>query len=356
MRLIMQRIPKLRLLALLVVGVLCAAASGHASAISFSLDSIATWGKFPRFCVNTYRWGDKFFNTYDSAYVVGTGTKFNVKLTTDSWRNNYHFVLPDMEKIDMYSNPSTSAGVYLTYLAVSLGYDINVSRLFNGVENARSRYRFGFDCSLLAVELYWENNDVGTRIHRFGPYTKLDIPFKDIHIYSWGIDVYYFFNHKRYSQAAAFNFSKIQKRSEGSFYAGLAIFALNYDFDFSSLDKRLLDVLPSDWPNYHFATSTRNYGVRFGYGYNWVPRRNWAICASISPTVGFKRGYVNSSESRYSFSIYNHVKGSIVWNHGRWFIGASGKFDISLVRHNSTTFFGGDASVSGAVGYRFNLW
>jgi hypothetical protein len=41
--------------------------SQHAYAISLALDSVATWGKFPRFVVNTYRWGDKFFNGYDAA-------------------------------------------------------------------------------------------------------------------------------------------------------------------------------------------------------------------------------------------------------------------------------------------------
>lgn len=328
----------------------------RANAVSFSLDSIAEWGKFPRFCVNTYRWGDKFFNSYDSTYVVGTGTKFNVKLTTDSWRNYYHFVLPDLNKIDMSSDPSTSAGVYLTYLAVSLGYDINVSRLFNGVENARSRYRFGFDCSLLSVELHWENNDVGTKIKEFGPYKRLDIPFNDIHIYAWGIDAYYFFNHKKYSQAAAFNFSKIQRRSQGSFYAGLSISALDYDFNFSNLEKKLLDVIPEEWPDYHFRTSTHNYCVRFGYGYNWVPAKNWAICGTLSPTFGFKRGIVNSGEQKTSFSLYTHAKMSVVWNYGRWFIGGMANFDIALIRHQSTTFYGGDATVSGAVGYRFNLW
>ncbi len=62
----------------------------QAKALSLNLDSIAEWGKFPRFCINTYRWGDKFFNSYDSLYVVGTGTKFNVKITTDSWLDKYY--------------------------------------------------------------------------------------------------------------------------------------------------------------------------------------------------------------------------------------------------------------------------
>lgn len=113
---------------LVIVSVL--ASGQRAEAISFNLDSIAEWGKFPRFCVNTYRWGDKFFNSYDSTYVVGTGTKFNVKIITDSWLDYYRFTLPENQYVDLVSDPSTSIGAYLTYLAVSVGYDINISNLF----------------------------------------------------------------------------------------------------------------------------------------------------------------------------------------------------------------------------------
>ena len=57
----------------------------RASGLSLALDSIEQWGKFPRFCVKTYRWGDKFFNSYDSTYVVGSGKRMNVKAKVDSW-------------------------------------------------------------------------------------------------------------------------------------------------------------------------------------------------------------------------------------------------------------------------------
>lgn len=85
-----------RFLVIAVVACLSALCSPGMRAISFDLDSIAAWGKFPKFCIDTYRWGDRFFNTYDSLYVVGSGTKFNVKLTTDSWLNYINFrILPN---------------------------------------------------------------------------------------------------------------------------------------------------------------------------------------------------------------------------------------------------------------------
>lgn len=328
----------------------------RASAISFALDSIAEWGKFPRFCVRTYRWGDKFFNSYDSTYVVGTGTKFNVKATTDSWMDTYHFILPHNRNVEMWSDPSTSVGAYITYLAVSVGYDINISNLFGGVKHARSRYRFGFDCSLLGFEAYYENNDVGTKLKRFGPYHNISIPFDGIHIEAWGIDAYYFFNHKKYSQAAAFNFSKIQRRSQGSFYAGLSIYGQKYDFDFTQLPAGMLDMLPQEWEEHHYKVNTINYGLRFGYGYNWAFARNWALCATLSPTVGFKKGYVNSGEENTSFSLYGRFRLSIVWNKGRWFVGGVANVQSAIISDRHTTFLGSNLSASAAVGYRFNLW
>ena len=248
---------------LTIVGFLSAAP--EARAVSFDLDSIATWGKFPRFCVNTYRWGCDFFNGFDTAYVSGTGYKFNAKITADSWMDGYSFVLPNKEFMFLKSDPSTSTGIYLTYLAVSVGYDINISRLFGGVDRSRQRYRFGFNCSLFTVEAYLSKNDIGTTLKRFGDRhhgDKYNLPFYGVNNSTWGIDAYYFFNHKRYSQAAAFNFSKVQERSHGSFYAGLSISTQKYDFDFSGLPDKLMHYLPETWANNTYKVSTNNYAIR----------------------------------------------------------------------------------------------
>lgn len=49
-----------RLLAAILVGVCICLSAQRTSAFSLALDSVAEWGKFPRFCVNVYRWGDRF--------------------------------------------------------------------------------------------------------------------------------------------------------------------------------------------------------------------------------------------------------------------------------------------------------
>lgn len=330
-----------------------------APALSLNLDSIATWGKFPRFCVNTYRWGDRFFNSYDSLYVRGTGLKFNVKLTADSWLDVYNFDLSDGTKIHMRSDASTSVGAHVTYLAVSVGYDINFSKLFGGPTQRRKRYSFGFNCSLFAAEWNYTSNDVGTRITKFendGHDFTANLPFDGINVSSWNLDTYYFFNHKKYSQAAAFNFSKLQQRSQGSFYAGVSVYSQNYNFDFSSLPADMRDVLPTSWTNYKYNVRTRNYALRLGYGYNWVPHRRWLIGVSESPLIGLRSGFVNSVHDSLSFSLYNRLKLSVVWNKGRWFIGAVGMADVGLIYDKEHTLAAAILSAQISAGYRFNIW
>lgn len=331
----------------------------RAGAFSLALDSIAEWGKFPRFCVKTYRWGDKFFNSYDSTYVVGTGTKFNVKFKTDTWGDYYDFRFDNGMRMSMVSDACTSAGIWLTYLAVSVGYDVNVSKYFGG-SKARRRFNFQFNCSLFAADLYLQTNDVGATIRRFGPEGdrhKTDIPFSGINNTAWGLDTYYFFNHKNYSQAAAFAFSKIQRRSSGSFYAGISLWAMEYNFDFASLPEPMLEHIPLESTNYRYSVKNNNYAFRLGYGYNWAVSRHWLLAVSESPIVGVRTGYINNpDDSRTTFSLYNRLKASAVFNSGRWFVAVVGRLESGLVYDKQHTMISMMFNAEASVGYRFNLW
>lgn len=326
----------------------------------YDLDSIASWGKFPRFCINVYRWGDRTFNSYNPNYVTGTGHKFNVKFRTDSWIDYYSFYLSNDTRIKMVSNPSTSMGLALSYLAVTVGYDVNISKLFHEKENVRKKFDFSFCCSKFAVDLYYSSNDAGTKITRFGPKKDsrhLDIQFKGIDNKSYGIDAYYFINNKKYSQAAAFNFSKIQKKSAGTFYGGLSISLQDVHFDFNELSDDLKTFLPEDWPSYNYYLKSNNYTFVLGYGYNWVMAKRWLMGVSVAPAIGFRYGYINdSSDSRYGFLLNGKAKLSIVYNRKNWFVGVIGKANLGIISDKKHTFINSLMSLDASVGFRFNLW
>ena len=100
------------------------------------------------------------------------------------------------------------------------------------------------------------------------------------------VNAYYVFNGRRYSQAAAYNQSVIQRRSAGSFLAGATWYQSSFDY--------------SDRMNVIYVLLSNNIGrikvhqanIGFGYGYNFVPFRGFVINAMAMPTL----------------SVYNRVK------------------------------------------------
>lgn len=328
-------------------------------ALSFALDSIAEWGRFPRFCVDTYRWGDRFFNSYDSAYVVGSGKRFNVKAKVDSWFDVYNFRFDNGYRMEMLSNPSSSLGFYLTYMAVSVGYDLNISKYFNGGERARKRFNLQFNCSLFAVEYYTTSNDIGTTIRRMGhpgDVRRTDIDFRGINTSSWGIDLYYFFNHKKYSQAAAFFYSKIQRRSQGSFFAGLSFWGQKYNFDFWDLVSGDYPELPPSW-GFYYQVKNKNYAIKLGYAYNWVFHRGWCVGVSVAPTFGLRKGYINTpGNDGSSFAMSGLARVSLVYNYKtKWFFGLVGRGDMGLVYDKEHSLLAGNLSFEASAGFRFDF-
>lgn len=336
---------------------LCANAS--ASAISFALDSIAAWGKFPAFCIKTYRWGDQFFNGYDTIYVKGSGHKFNVKFLTNSWIDNYNFDLQDNMRMRMLSDPSTTVGVKLTYLTVSAGYDKNINKFFGSTAGAKQQFTFGFNCSLFSCNMYWSKNKIGTTINKFGQAGHTFNPrldYKDGDTEEYGINLYYFFNHKKYSQAAAFSFSRIQTKSQGSFFAGLSYSWQQFNFDFRNLPGYILNHIPTTWDDYRYMATSRNYAFKIGYGYNWVFKRRWLLAVSESPTIGLKHGYINSAMRRNTFALANEFKLSLIWNKAAWFAGLIGEINTNLIVDKDNTFSNNLCSLTATIGYRFDLW
>ena len=353
----------LRLIKIAIVATLfVCTAPQKAHSLSFNLDSIAQMGKFPKFCVDVYRWGDKFFNSYDTAYVKGTGFKFNVKNRTETWSDRYLFRLPENYEMHLASDACTSTGIYLTYLAVSVGYDINVSKIFGSREPARNRFFFQFNCALFSVDLNWVSNNVSTRIKSFGEIGDLhpyNLRFDGINTDMFSVSAVYYLNNKRYSQASAFNYSRIQKKNQGSFFFGFNYWTQNFTFDFSKLPTYLRAQLPESWADfdYKYEANNRNYALAIGYGYNWVFAPNWLLGVSECPNIGLKSGYINYMDNKdYSFSLFNRARMSLVWNHRHWFAGGTLKVDNTLIYDKDHSLLNTIINGEVTIGYRFNLW
>lgn len=344
----MSNVVRIRILSLFIC--VCAA-SFHAAALSFDLDSIAAKGRFARFCVNTYRWGDRFFNTYDTAYVKGTGYNMNVKLRSDSWFDYNNLIFSDHNNIEMHSPTNSTIGIDVTYMAVSLGYDLNINKLVGGSDRTKSKFNFDFSCALLTASFYSINNNIGMNITEFDR-KKIDkIKFNGVSTSEWGIEANYFFNHKRYSYAAAFALSRLQQKSQGSFSLGLSYVNQNFKFDFSKLPPELDYTGPTA-----YDMRGQAFGINVGYSHNWVFRKNVTVGISESLVPSLVIGSTEAENRRHcSFRQSNRFNASFVWNHDRWFLGVIVKSDIAIFFDRHSSLANGLFSTSAKFGWRFGI-
>ena len=109
------------------------------------------------------------------------------------------------------------------------------------------------------------------------------------------INGYYVFNGRRYSQAAAYNQSVIQRHSAGSLLLGATWYQSS--FDYSDMANGYFMIF-GDGVN-RIKVHQANLGI--GYGYNWVPLRGLVVNAMAMPTISV---YNRVKVYKYGFNYY----------------------------------------------------
>ena len=319
-------------------------------------DTTVIWPKFLKFCVDVYNWGDRTFNSYDPEYVIGTGKRWKVRLVSDNWLDTYAMKLPPGINTTMSSDVYANIGAYIQYMAVSVGSSYDIEKIFKKHEPSHKKYEFGFVCALFNAELYYHENRGGVNIRKFGELGDKELMkeyFPGVSMYTLGFDAYYFFNNKKYSQGAAYNFAKYQLKSQGSFMAGISITNQKLTFDFNQLPDNLKDRLPQeDILKYYFHYNS--YAILGGYGYNWVIAPKLLFNATIMPSIGFSHYYEDSLEGdKYLLSLNIMGKISLTYNLGNYYFGLFGKMNGHYYRQANMRLFSSIENFSAYVGLRF---
>ena len=122
-----------------------------------------------KFSVDAYHFVDKFFNELDTAYVGSTGYRWNVKCRASSWSDFNGFYFDGKHQMGMLSPFCTSIGADVQFMAVAIGYDININKLFGGKDRSKSRFNFEFSSARLSGRYYSIKNDDGMNIRAGSP-------------------------------------------------------------------------------------------------------------------------------------------------------------------------------------------
>ena len=311
---------------------------------------------FPRFALKVYNWGNRVFNTYDTTYVQATGKNWKLFFKNVNWANNYEMIFNDRTRVALMSDPNADIGGYLCFMAVSVGYMFDAKQLAGRHVNPRTGFNFNFTCARFSGDIMLSNVKGDAKILRFGDYRNgalLNMPFDDISNKTLSAKVFYFFNHNRYSHAAAYCFSKYQLKSAGTWIAGLNFANQEISINFENLPEDMLHRMPELLPNYYFHY--RDYYLLGGYAHNWVlkPRR-WLINLTAMPALGYKHTYEDSTDNRHDiFGANFSGLASVVYNNRQMFVSIQGRFDLYMYTTPSFTFFNTYEQLLATVGVRF---
>lgn len=318
-------------------------------------DTTVIYPKFLKFCVNVYNWADHFFNSYNPDYVVGTGHRWKARLVNENWTDSYALRFRRYDtNIRMLSSLNDNIGAYVQYMAVSVGYSVDLNTVFNGKKSDHTRFETNFNCALFNFDLYYYRSS-GTRIRRFSGYENdklIDSKFPGITSDNFGVSLYYFLNNKKYSQGAAYNFSKFQKRNAGSWIFGLSYSYLDISMDFEKLSPELQPYFkfPTNYLNFHY----NSYCILFGYGFNWVWHPKWLFNITALPSIGFNHCYEDSSDGNGNqFALNIHGRTSLTYNHRALFCSLIGKVTGNWYISKSLSLFNAIEYFSFNVGFRF---
>ncbi|MDD5862976.1 MAG: DUF4421 domain-containing protein [Prevotella sp.] len=286
------------------------------------------------------------FDHIDTTYIEPQAYNFATMLQNTNTYESYRFSTRDGNmSIKLSPDPSYRMGPYFGYRWAFLGYTFDVAHVFSGsARQNRTEWDFSLYSSMFGIDFFWRNMGNGYKIKdlKFNGDESVEMlkgsEYKGFSSSLRGVNVYYIFNHRKFSYPAAYSQSNVQRRSAGSALVGLGFTRHTMYLNLSDLVEMVRTPENSDELNH--ATDGVNLDLKYkyldisasgGYSYNWVFARNCLFNASLSAAIGYKSTSSDiDGQSKYftdfklkNFNVDGVGRFAILYNNMRWFAGLS---------------------------------
>lgn len=265
---------------------------------------------------------------YDTNYVVRPEGKMTLKMRLNQTGNDFNArgtVNGIYSKANLSTSHKTTMSLGLSYRGLSAAVAINPAKM----KGVYKDYEFNMNyySSRLSLDFSYQRSEtLAGDIERDSGMERLESG--DVTMKVANVAGYYTFNHRRFSFPAAFTQSYIQRRSAGSWLAGIS---------YQGGSIKTSDALKAKNPK---APDVRIYvghlGIGGGYGYNWVIGEKLLLHLSMLPTfVIFNRNNMTINNERRKAQhmrfnmIFNERAAIVRYFSSRYFVGAT------LVMNNS---------------------
>ncbi len=285
------------------------------------------------------------FNEIDTTYIEPQRYNFTAMFQNTNTYEVYRLNSKSGQSITFAPETSIRLGPYFGWRWIFLGYTIDVGHMnLKNNDHQRQEYDFSLYSSMVGIDIYYRKtgNDYKIRSLTLGPGIDTSpikgADFSGLTSSIKGFNLYYIFNHRRFSYPAAFSQSTVQRRSAGSPLLGIGYTRHTLNVDWNNLNGIVEERLG---PGVAEAAldSTLMFGevkytdisVSGGYAYNWVFARNWLLAGSLSLALAYKRSTGDFAHSHFSLRdfTFNNInidgigRFGLVWNNTKWYAGMS---------------------------------
>ncbi len=305
------------------------------------------------------------FSNIDEQYIEPQHYNYTVMLQNTNTYEVYTLYGEEGQRISFAPDPSWRLGPYLGWRWVFLGYTVDLKHInMKSDHSSKKEFNLSLYSSLLGVDLFWRQtgNDYHIQRMSLGDDVSTDalrkVSFDGFKGSIKGLNLYYIFNHRKFSYPAAYSQSTKQKLSAGSWMVGLGYTQHQLEVDWDKLsnivDERL-NQKSRNQQNQEARTQLNqegeiqteakidsslmfskvrysDYSATVGYGYNWVFAKNWLFNASLSVGLAYNHSRSDDPEQdkfnlkNFNFKNFN-IDGvgrfGVVWNNDKWYAGIS---------------------------------
>ncbi len=311
------------------------------------------------------------FSNVDENYVEPQHYNWSVMLQATHTYDYYRLssIGDNRQSITFAPTPRLKFGPYFGWRWIFFGYTIDLKNLEIGSNSSKQEFDFSIYSAQIGADIYYRRTGSDYKIRNvdFGEHVDSRLlegtSFDGINVGITGFNVYYIFNHKRFSYPAAFAQSTCQKISCGSWMAGIGYMRNSIEFDHKVLEEKLNDRTNQEvsLDSGLMFNNVKYYDINasVGYAYNWVFARNCLFCASLSMALAYKSTQGETTDmDKSGFGFHNfNIDGvgrfGIVWNNTRWYAGASAivrAYNYRMSRFAANNIFG---SLNFYVGFNF---
>lgn len=263
-------------------------------------------------------------NTFQSFSIAGEGAPIN--------------------RLDFAPTPTLRLGAYFGWRWLFLGYTFDIRDIF-GEKKENSVANQEFDLSIytskIGVDLYYRKTGNNFKIRDLSEKIAQQVEgisnkFNGLDINMKGVNVYYIFNHRKFSFPAAFAQSTEQRRSCGSFKLGFSYTIHKVSFDHTllpnTIEENISDAMKFNKVHYS------DYNISFGYSYNWVFKHNWLLGTSFTPAIAYTHSELENNSSFLKDLRFHNLNIDFIYR-------------IGLV-YNNAKYFGGLSFITHSFNYK----